>query len=141
MAEERSERELTAMPRKWHERLRSTRRGNFVWRTAVGVVGGVVLLVGIITIPYPGPGWLIVFAGLGILATEFDWAKRLLGFAKKYYDRFTEWLGRQNVLVKGLFGLFTCAVVLVTLWLLNALHLVAGWFGIDWPWLSSPILG
>ncbi len=33
------------------------------WRIGVAVLGAAVLALGIIAIPYPGPGWLIVFAG------------------------------------------------------------------------------
>ena len=42
------------------------------------MVGLLVLGVGILAIPYPGPGWAIVFIGLAILATEFEWARKLL---------------------------------------------------------------
>ncbi len=35
-------------------------------RIAIGIVGGLLLVVGIIAIPYPGPGWLIVFTALAI---------------------------------------------------------------------------
>ncbi|WP_019203186.1 TIGR02611 family protein [Tsukamurella sp. 1534] len=125
----------------WRERVTSTRRGHLAWRTAVGVVGGIVLIAGVIAIPYPGPGWLIVFAGLGILATEFDWAHRLLRFARSKYDAFAEWLSRQNIVVKGLFALGTCAIVLATVWLLGAAKMIGGWFGIHWPWLASPLFG
>lgn len=51
-------------------------------RAFIGIVGGVVVLIGIILIPYPGPGWLVVFAGLAILATEFAFAQRLLDTAE-----------------------------------------------------------
>ena len=37
-----------------------------------------VVAVGIALIPLPGPGWLIVIAGLAIWAVEFHWARRLL---------------------------------------------------------------
>ena len=47
----------------------------------IGIVGGIVLLAGIVMIPYPGPGWVVVFAGLGILSTEFEWAQRVLHYA------------------------------------------------------------
>ncbi|MET9327906.1 TIGR02611 family protein [Tsukamurella sp. NPDC003166] len=127
--------------RAWRRRIRSTRFGALTWRIGVGVVGAVVLVCGVIAIPYPGPGWLIVFAGLGILATEFDWAQRLLRFARARYDRFAAWLSRQRGIVKVLFGLGTCAIVLATLWLLGALRLVAGWFGVHWAWLAGPLLG
>ncbi|MFC4948107.1 TIGR02611 family protein [Pseudonocardia sp. GCM10023141] len=112
------------------------------YRIGVGVVGGLVVALGIIAIPYPGPGWLIVFAGLAILATEFHWAKRVLTFARGRYDAWTAWLGRQNLLVKLAVLTLTAAVVLASLYLLNALYLVAGWIGLDgWTWLQSPFFG
>jgi uncharacterized protein (TIGR02611 family) len=52
-------------------------------RIAVTIAGFAVLILGIILIPLPGPGWAIVFAGLAILATEYVWAQRLLNYAKK----------------------------------------------------------
>jgi uncharacterized protein (TIGR02611 family) len=52
-------------------------------RIAVGIVGGTVTVVGVIALVAPGPGWLIIFAGLGILATEFAWAAYVLEHAKK----------------------------------------------------------
>ncbi|GAA2049713.1 TIGR02611 family protein [Williamsia deligens] len=112
---------------------------DLAYRIGVGVVGTAVLIVGIIAIPYPGPGWLIVFAGLGILATEFTWANRLLRFARAKYDAFAEWLKVQHWSVQALFGLLTFAIVLATLWLLGALKLAGGWVGLDWSWLASPI--
>ncbi|GAA1464124.1 TIGR02611 family protein [Williamsia maris] len=112
---------------------------NLVYRIGVGVIGAAVLVVGIIAIPYPGPGWLIVFAGLGILATEFSWAHRLLIFARAKYDAFADWLKKQHWSVQLLFGVFTFAIVLATLWILGALKLAGGWVGLEWSWLQSPI--
>ncbi|MEL4320335.1 PGPGW domain-containing protein [Leifsonia sp. YIM 134122] len=45
------------------------------YRAGVGVVGGGTLALGIVMIPLPGPGALVVLGGLGILSTEFDGAK------------------------------------------------------------------
>jgi uncharacterized protein (TIGR02611 family) len=42
------------------------------------VVGGTVLVVGVALIILPGPAFLVIPAGLAILATEFLWARRLL---------------------------------------------------------------
>ena len=39
-------------------------------KASIGIAGGVVVLLGLVAIPYPGPGWLIVFAGLAILAAS-----------------------------------------------------------------------
>ena len=65
--------------------------------------------VGIVAIPYPGPGWAIVFVGLGILATEFDWARRLLAYAKERYDKVMDWFHRQGRFVQILGGVLTRA--------------------------------
>ena len=58
-----------------------------VKRIIVGIVGGLVTLVGVVALVAPGPGWLIIFTGLGILATEFAWAARVLTSAKKAASR------------------------------------------------------
>jgi uncharacterized protein (TIGR02611 family) len=114
------------------------RRGR---RAGVALLGGVVLLFGIIAIPYPGPGWLIVFAGLGILATEFDWAKRVLNYARTRYDAWQEWLRRQPLYIKIGFWFFTLLVVVVTIWLLNGYGIINGLLRLDIDWLNSPLIG
>ena len=52
-------------------------------RAAITVVGFVLIIGGIILLPLPGPGWLIIFAGLAVLATEYVWAERALDAAKR----------------------------------------------------------
>lgn len=132
-------RTLRTRLRHFRARVRAKPKLNKAWRLGIGVLGTIVLIVGVIAIPYPGPGWLIVFAGLGILATEFHWAGRLLRFARHHYDRWMAWVSRQNIAVKGLLCLLTCAIVLVTLWLLGAPYLVAKIVGLGhWTWLQSP---
>jgi uncharacterized protein (TIGR02611 family) len=44
-----------------------------------------ILIGGLALIPLPGPGWAIVFLGLGMLALEFKWAENLM---EKILDRF-----------------------------------------------------
>ncbi|GAA4862380.1 TIGR02611 family protein [Actinomycetospora straminea] len=134
-------RTLRTRLRHFRARVRAKPRMNQAWRVGIGVIGTIVLILGIIAIPYPGPGWLIVFAGLGILATEFTWAGRLLRFARRHYDRWMAWVSRQHVVVKALLALLTCAIVLATLWLLGAFGLVAELVGLGhWTWLQSPIV-
>ncbi|MGB3485145.1 MAG: TIGR02611 family protein [Mycobacterium sp.] len=123
----------------WRDQLRDRSALDLGYRIAVGVVGGLVLIVGIIAIPYPGPGWAIVFLGLGILATEFEFARRALVYVRHRYDTVMAWFGKQGLWVKVLGVVFTCAVVLATTWLLGAVGWMAGLVGIDWPWLQSPI--
>lgn len=109
-------------------------------RIAVGVAGGIVLIVGIIAIPYPGPGWLIVFAGLAILATEFTWAQRVLDVAKSKYDQWQVWVKRQSTVVKAMIWTLTAVVVVVTIWLLNGYGLINDWFHLGQDWIKSPLL-
>ena len=52
-------------------------------RIAVSIAEFAVLLAGVALLVLPGPGWLLIFIGLGILATEYVWAQRLLNKAKE----------------------------------------------------------
>lgn len=42
------------------------------------IAGFTLLLVGTVMLVTPGPGWLVIFLGLGLLAAEFVWAERLM---------------------------------------------------------------
>lgn len=124
---------------RWRDRLRERRAVDLTYRVAVGFVGLAVLGVGILAIPYPGPGWAIVFVGLAILATEFEWAKKLLGYARKRYDAFMDWFKQQGLWVQALGALFTFAIVLGTLWLLGAIDFAGEVVNIEHEWMDSPI--
>jgi hypothetical protein len=50
--------------------------GNPVKRVTMAVLGGVILLVGIALLVLPGPGMLLILAGLLILASEFPALER-----------------------------------------------------------------
>jgi len=56
-------------------------------RVLVGFVGGLVTLIGVVALVAPGPGWLIIFTGLGILDSEFAWAARVLTSARGVANR------------------------------------------------------
>jgi uncharacterized protein (TIGR02611 family) len=96
------------------QRVRSTRTGRVSLQIAIALLGLIVVVVGIVLIPFPGPGWLIVLAGLAIWAIEFVWAQRLLSFTRRKLESWWHWLGRQNLLVRvlaGLIGLLFVATV------------------------------
>jgi uncharacterized protein (TIGR02611 family) len=63
---------------------------SYVKRSAVTVVGVCLVLGGIALMPLPGPGILVVVAGLAVLATEYVWARRLLRRAKAEAERAQE---------------------------------------------------
>ncbi|HEX5219848.1 MAG TPA: PGPGW domain-containing protein [Verrucomicrobiae bacterium] len=48
----------------------------------IAVIGGAVLLAGIALLVLPGPGTVVIAAGVAILATEFLWARRAWRKAK-----------------------------------------------------------
>lgn len=47
-------------------------------RIIITVVGFTVLFIGVLMIVLPGPAFIVIPLGLGILAGEFVWAKKLL---------------------------------------------------------------
>ena len=61
-----------------------------VWRIFRIVAGFTLLLVGVVMIITPGPGWLVISLGLGLLAAEFMWARRLIDRIKHEGGRIKE---------------------------------------------------
>jgi uncharacterized protein (TIGR02611 family) len=79
-----------AAERRWHEHpafVPVKAVGRFIQRSgkriAVTIAGFAVLLAGIALLVLPGPGWLLIFLGLTILATQYMWAARLLETARR----------------------------------------------------------
>jgi uncharacterized protein (TIGR02611 family) len=103
-------------------RVRGWPGGAMLWRASVGVLGGGVILVGIVLLPLPGPGWVIIFLGLGLWSTEFTWAARLLARARGLASEWTMWIRRKPRWVHALVGLsglaLAIALVLATWYLL-----------------------
>ena len=58
------------------------------------MAGVVVVLAGLAMLALPGPGLLVIAAGLGVLALEFAWAERLL-------ERAVNKMGAASDKVKG----------------------------------------
>lgn len=112
-----------------------------LYRFLVALLGGLVLAVGVVLVPYPGPGWLIVFGGLAILSTEFRWARVVLTFLRRRYDAWRAWIRHRHWTIRVFTYALSAAIVLATLWALNAFSLVAGWIGVERPWLRSPFFG
>jgi tellurite resistance protein TerC len=52
-------------------------------RIAITVVGFTVLAIGIAMIALPGPAFIVIPVGLGILGLEFAWARRWLKTVKE----------------------------------------------------------
>jgi uncharacterized protein (TIGR02611 family) len=69
-------------------------------RRAFRIIAGFTLLIaGVVMIVTPGPGWLVIFLGLSLLAAEFIWARRLMERMKREGDRVREavWPAAKNI--------------------------------------------
>lgn len=98
------------------DRIRAHPQAGFAYRVLVALVGAGVVCAGLVMIPLPGPGWLVVFLGLGVLASEFAWAGRLLAYAREHVGRWTAWAGRQPLRVRLAVGLTSLLLAGATLW-------------------------
>lgn len=58
-----------------------------VKRVVKTVFGFTLLAIGVVLLVTPGPGWVVILAGLAVLAAEYLWARRLL-------DRLKDGAGR-----------------------------------------------
>ncbi|PYY33257.1 TIGR02611 family protein [Curtobacterium sp. MCJR17_055] len=61
------------------------------YKVLVGIVGGLIVVVGLALVPLPGPGWLVVFIGLTVLASEFHFFHRIITWLRAKLHRFWDW--------------------------------------------------
>lgn len=99
------------------DRFHATPGGRLIFRILIGLLGLVLVTVGLLLVPLPGPGWLIVFAGVAVWAIEFVWARRLLHFARVQLQRWNAWMRRQHWLVRVPLLLALFAVIATAVWL------------------------
>jgi len=59
-------------------------------RLVVSIVGVTILGIGIVMIVLPGPAIVVIPIGLGVLATEFVWARKLLHDIRKRFPVLTK---------------------------------------------------
>jgi uncharacterized protein (TIGR02611 family) len=71
------EKHLTLAEKLARRRERHLKRSK-AYRIAFMILAFVIVLGGLALVPLPGPGWAIVFVGLGMLALEFEWAEKLM---------------------------------------------------------------
>lgn len=112
----------------WRRRIRANPHTHRVYKWVVGIVGVAITIGGLILVPAPGPGWVIVFVGIAILASEFERAQRLLTWGKARLTDWNEWLAPKPLWFKGLVGLVTLVLVLAIFYGLFLLSGVPGFF-------------
>jgi uncharacterized sodium:solute symporter family permease YidK len=94
---------------------------------AVAVLGGLLTLAGIALLVLPGPGFVLVAAGLAVLATRFPRAKRPLDYAKDKAQQGVEEVAKSPWRAAGATA---AALVLVVLGVLTLV-------GVDLPLLNA----
>ncbi|MGA1591238.1 MAG: PGPGW domain-containing protein, partial [Candidatus Nanopelagicaceae bacterium] len=98
------------------QQIKSNLYGSIVWRVFIGVIGGLVTIIGTIFLFAPGPGLLVLLAGLGILATEFAWAanaiRKTKSIAQTTSEKFRIPLWVKYLLVAG-GALFSIALLVI----------------------------
>jgi len=60
------------------------------------LAGFTLLLIGVVMLFTPGPGWLVIFLGLTLLAAEFVWARRLIEHIKREGNRLKDSVWKLN---------------------------------------------
>ncbi len=102
----------------FRQQIKSNPYGSVVWRVFIGVIGGLVTIIGTIFLFAPGPGLLVLLAGLGILATEFAWAanaiRKTKSIAQSTSEKFRIPLWVKYLLIAG--GALFSIVLLVILY-------------------------
>ena len=58
-------------------------------RLVISMVGFTLLLLGVAMMVLPGPAFVVIPAGLAVLALEFAWARSLLEHARRYANKMT----------------------------------------------------
>ncbi|MFC7307730.1 TIGR02611 family protein [Streptomyces monticola] len=109
--------------------IKKSRALHVSWQVGVFIVGLAVVVAGIIMLPLPGPGWVVIFCGMAIWATEFVWAQLVLRWTKRKVTEAAQRaldprVRRRNIILTSI-GLVIVAVLLgIYVWK----------FGIVMPW-------
>ncbi|MEU3603329.1 TIGR02611 family protein [Streptomyces sp. NPDC006798] len=109
--------------------IKRSRALHLSWQVGVFLVGLAVVGAGVAMLVLPGPGWVVIFAGMAIWATEFVWAQLVLRWTKRKVSEAAQRaldprVRRRNIILTSI-GVAICAVLAgIYLWK----------FGIVMPW-------
>lgn len=111
------------------EFIKARRILHLSWQVGIFVVGLAVVIAGIIMLPLPGPGWVVIFGGMAIWATEFVWAQLVLRWTKRKVTEATQRaldpkVRNRNIILTSIGLVIIGAILGVYLWK----------FGFEMPW-------
>ncbi|MFL5996442.1 MAG: TIGR02611 family protein [Streptomyces sp.] len=111
------------------EFVKARRLLHLSWQVLIFVIGLAVVVAGIIMLPLPGPGWVVIFGGMAIWATEFVWAQLVLRWTKRKVTEAAQRaldpkVRRRNIILTVIGLVIVAAILGVYLWK----------FGFEMPW-------
>jgi len=111
------------------EFIKARRALHVSWQVGVFVIGLAVVAAGIVMLPLPGPGWVVIFGGMAIWATEFVWAQLVLRWTKRKVTEAAQRaldpeVRRRNIVLTSIGLVIVVALVGVYVWK----------FGVVMPW-------
>lgn len=111
----------------WRRRIRANTQAYRAYRAGIALVGACVVVLGLVLVPLPGPGWLVVFLGVALWATEFSWAHRLHGWGVGRLRVWEAWVRRASWPARLALLVGTGAAVAACFWLVFFVTGLPGW--------------
>lgn len=111
------------------EFVKARRMLHLSWQVGVFVIGLAVVAAGAAMLVLPGPGWVVIFAGMAIWATEFVWAQLVLRWTKRKVTEAAQRaldpkVRRRNIILTATGLVIVALIIGVYLWQ----------FGLQMPW-------
>lgn len=111
------------------EFIKARRVLHLSWQVGVFIIGLAIVGAGIVMLPLPGPGWVVIFAGMAVWATEFVWAQLVLRWTKRKVTEAAQKaldpkVRRRNIILTSIGLVIIGVLVGIYLWK----------FGIVMPW-------
>ncbi|MFJ8334077.1 TIGR02611 family protein [Streptomyces sp. NPDC094437] len=111
------------------EFVKARRALHVSWQVGVFLVGLAVVAAGVTMLVLPGPGWVVIFGGMAIWATEFVWAQLVLRWTKRKVTEAAQKaldpkVRRRNITLTAIGLVIVSVLVGVYLWK----------FGFEMPW-------
>ncbi|GGV47552.1 membrane protein [Streptomyces griseoflavus] len=127
--DESESRDERALGSRAPEFVKARRALHISWQVGVFVVGLAVVAAGAAMLVLPGPGWVVIFGGMAIWATEFAWAQLVLRWTKRKVTEAAQRaldprVRRRNIILTSVGLVIAAAVTGFYLWK----------FGLVMPW-------